>query len=95
MVSLGTASGQIEIFQISLDPACSKKKVCTRQSPSFFQLHCIMFHAKSLFKIHKFKLNDVHHSKITCFKWSQNAMKVISGDESGVVNCTEIDYESV
>lgn len=36
-----------------------------------------------------------HHSAVRSLGWSLNAMRLFSGDEDGVVICTEIDYVEV
>ena len=46
-------------------------------------------------QLHMFTVKDIHHSAITSIVWSQNAMKLFSGDEDGVVVCTEINYHEV
>ena len=38
---------------------------------------------------------DVHFAKVTCVEWSQNTLKLFSGDELGSVACTEMDYGQV
>lgn len=37
----------------------------------------------------------VHKHLIKCLAWSKNGMKLFSGDKSGVICLTEIDYQSV
>ena len=37
----------------------------------------------------------MHHSPIRALAWSQNAMKLYTGDEDGVVVCTELNYDDV
>ncbi|XP_064484105.1 tectonin beta-propeller repeat-containing protein 2-like isoform X2 [Ornithodoros turicata] len=41
----------------------------------------------------QYKIDQVHRNAVTCLCWSQNAMKVFSGDTRGLVACTHIDYE--
>ena len=47
------------------------------------------------FQLRQFIVSDMHHSSVTALVWSQNAMKLYTGDEDGVVVCTEINYEEV
>ncbi|XP_076314222.1 tectonin beta-propeller repeat-containing protein 2 isoform X2 [Tachypleus tridentatus] len=44
-------------------------------------------------KLEKFVIQDLHHHPVTNVEWSQNAMKLFSGDTTGQVVCTEIEYE--
>ena len=43
----------------------------------------------------KYEVQNIHRTKVKCMKWSQNAMKLYSGDDNGVINCTEFDYDKV
>uniref|UniRef100_A0A915JQG0 Tectonin beta-propeller repeat-containing protein 2 n=1 Tax=Romanomermis culicivorax TaxID=13658 RepID=A0A915JQG0_ROMCU len=38
-------------------------------------------------------LNDVHKSSITCVEWSDNGNKIFSGDSSGLVMLTVVDFD--
>ncbi|KAG8196371.1 hypothetical protein JTE90_009588 [Oedothorax gibbosus] len=40
----------------------------------------------------KFIVEGLHSSSITALEWSKNGMQFFSGDESGLVVCTEIDH---
>ena len=40
-------------------------------------------------------VSDVHFSQITCVEWSQNTLKLFSGDQDGCVACSEMDYAEV
>ncbi|KAG1707003.1 Tectonin beta-propeller repeat-containing protein 2 [Nymphon striatum] len=42
----------------------------------------------------KYHVQKLHKHQITCLKWSQNAMKLYSGDSSGLVTCTNIFYDN-
>ena len=46
-------------------------------------------------QIQAYIVEDKHKAVITCLEWSQNAMKLFSGDKAGCVVCTELDYTSV
>lgn len=41
----------------------------------------------------RYVIDQVHHTPVTCLCWSQNAMKMFSGDSRGLIVCTHIDYE--
>ncbi|GIX80938.1 hypothetical protein CEXT_335032 [Caerostris extrusa] len=43
-------------------------------------------------EIEKFTVEGLHNSPITALEWVKNGIKFFSGDESGVVVCTEIDH---
>ncbi|GIY79553.1 hypothetical protein CDAR_482752 [Caerostris darwini] len=43
-------------------------------------------------EIEKFTVDGLHNSPITALEWVKNGIKFFSGDESGVVVCTEIDH---
>ena len=40
-------------------------------------------------------VSDVHFCQITCVEWSQNTLKLFSGDQDGCVACSEMDYAEV
>ncbi len=42
-----------------------------------------------------FSVVGVHYSKVNCVEWSQNTLKLFSGDVDGIVACTEMDYTAV
>ena len=40
-------------------------------------------------------VRGVHFSQIKCVEWSQNTLKLFSGDKDGYVACSEMDYGKV
>lgn len=49
----------------------------------------ISLHKKQL---QKFEVRSVHRHYIACVEWSTNGMKLFSGDKTGHVVCTEVDF---
>ena len=49
----------------------------------------------ALFQMQLYCVSDVHFSRITCVEWSQNTLKLFSGDQEGCVACSEMDYGQV
>ncbi|KAK7481188.1 hypothetical protein BaRGS_00027621 [Batillaria attramentaria] len=49
----------------------------------------ISLHKKQL---QKFEVKSVHRHYVTCVEWSTNGMKLYSGDKTGHVVCTEVDF---
>lgn len=43
----------------------------------------------------RYSVKDLHKVPVKCLEWSKNGMKLFSGDKSGVIVCTEIDYTKV
>ncbi|XP_067682961.1 tectonin beta-propeller repeat-containing protein 2-like [Haliotis asinina] len=43
-------------------------------------------------QLQKFHVKDMHRSYLTCVEWSTNGMKLFSGDKSGTVVTTEVDF---
>ncbi|GFS40087.1 hypothetical protein NPIL_576442 [Nephila pilipes] len=43
-------------------------------------------------ELEKFSVEGLHNAPITSLEWIKNGIKFFSGDESGVVVCTEIDH---
>lgn len=43
-------------------------------------------------ELEKFTVEGLHECSITALEWAKNGMKFFSGDESGMVVCTEIDH---
>nr|KAG5695187.1 hypothetical protein BaRGS_018309 [Batillaria attramentaria] len=43
-------------------------------------------------ELQKFEVKSVHRHYVTCVEWSTNGMKLYSGDKTGHVVCTEVDF---
>ncbi|XP_071079116.1 tectonin beta-propeller repeat-containing protein 2-like [Haliotis cracherodii] len=43
-------------------------------------------------QLQKFHVKDMHRSYLTCVEWSTNGMRLFSGDKSGTVVTTEVDF---
>lgn len=43
-------------------------------------------------QLQKFEVKTVHRHYISCVEWSTNGMKLFSGDKTGHVVCTEVDF---
>ncbi|GAB6021574.1 Tectonin beta-propeller repeat containing 2, variant 3 [Chamberlinius hualienensis] len=43
-------------------------------------------------QMERYLIPDVHKKAISCLEWNQNGVKLFSGDESGIVAFTEMDY---
>lgn len=43
----------------------------------------------------RYSVKGLHKVPVKCLEWSKNGMKLFSGDKSGVIVCTEIDYTKV
>jgi WD40 repeat protein len=48
-----------------------------------------------LFQIQRFRVAELHRCMITSLTWSNNGMKLFSGDAAGTVALTDIDFEMV
>ena len=48
-----------------------------------------------MFQMQMYCVSDVHFCQITCVEWSQNTLKLFSGDQDGCVACSEMDYAEV
>lgn len=79
MVAAGTSDGTVSVFQI---PKVVPESVPDQLKPKNKQ-------------IERFTINDLHKSPVTNIEWSQNGMKLFSGDKRGVVVFTEIDFAMV
>lgn len=79
MVAAGTNQGIVTVFQI---PKQVPKAVPNALKPKNKQ-------------IERFTINGLHNAPITNIEWSQNGMKLFSGDKNGVVVLTEIDFAMV
>ena len=42
-----------------------------------------------------YTIEGLHHAPLTCLEWSMNGMKLFTGDDDGVVVCTDVDYSVV
>eukprot|EP00105_Crassostrea_gigas_P024495 XP_011444749.1 PREDICTED: tectonin beta-propeller repeat-containing protein 2 isoform X2 [Crassostrea gigas] len=42
-------------------------------------------------KLQEFVVQGLHKARVTCSKWSLNGMKLFTGDDQGLVVCTEFD----
>ncbi|XP_055528146.1 WD repeat-containing protein CG11141 [Wyeomyia smithii] len=78
MVAAGCRQGWINIFQV---PKEAPPDVCAE----------LLLKSKPT---ERYTIRGIHHSAITSFVWSKNGMKLFSGDGSGMVVLTEINYQS-
>lgn len=79
MVAAGSDQGTITVFQIPKKPPDSLPDELKPKNKS----------------VERFTINGLHLSRITEIEWSQNGMKLFSGDKNGVVVLTEIDFYMV
>lgn len=79
MVAAGTDQGTITVFQIPKQPPDS---VPDSLKPKNKQ-------------VERFTIDGLHAVPITAIEWSQNGMKLFSGDRNGVVVLTEMDFYMV
>lgn len=79
MVACGNADGNVSIFQIP--------KVYPDTLPDSFK-------PKNK-QVERYTVSDLHKSAITALEWSKNGMKLFSGDKTGAVVLTEIDFYMV
>lgn len=79
MVAAGTSQGTVTVFQI---PKLVPESIPDQFKPKKRQ-------------IERFSINGLHYSPVTNIEWSQNGMKLFSGDKNGVVVLTEIDFSLV
>lgn len=42
-------------------------------------------------QLQEFVVQGLHKARVTCSKWSLNGMKLFTGDDQGLVVCTEFD----
>jgi hypothetical protein len=45
--------------------------------------------------VERYTISGLHTSPVTAIEWSMNGMKMFSGDKSGLVVLTEIDFYMV
>ena len=79
MVAAGSNQGTITVFQIPKKPPDSLPDELKPKNKS----------------VERFTIDGLHLSRITEIEWSQNGMKLFSGDKNGVVVLTEIDFYMV
>ncbi|KPI94534.1 WD repeat-containing protein CG11141 [Papilio xuthus] len=77
MVGAGNAAGQVTVFQI---PKEHPENIPDTLKPKVEP------------KVERYTIGDLHKSKITSIEWSKNGMRLFSGDKSGVIIMTEIDF---
>ncbi|XP_055594670.1 WD repeat-containing protein CG11141 [Uranotaenia lowii] len=77
MVAAGCRQGTINIFQI---PKEAPPDVCVE----------LLLRSKPT---ERYTVRGIHRSKVTDLIWSKNGMKLCSGDDSGLVVLTEINYQ--
>lgn len=78
MVAAGCRQGSVNIFQI---PKEAPPDVCAE----------LLLKSKPT---ERYTVRNIHRSEITDLVWSKNGMKLFSGDSSGAVALTEINYQS-
>lgn len=79
MVAGGTNRGNITIFQIHRPLEPTLKTTAKEKNK----------------QIERFTINGLHTGAVTNIEWSQNGMKLFSGDKNGLVVLTEIDFYMV
>lgn len=79
MVACGNKIGNVSIFQI---PKSHPESLPENLKPKGKQ-------------IEKYIVTGLHETPITALEWSKNGMKLFSGDKSGRVVLTEIDFYMV
>lgn len=57
--------------------------------------HYSLIHDCHLFQVERYTISGLHTSPVTAIEWSMNGMKMFSGDKSGLVVLTEIDFYMV
>jgi len=78
---------------------------CGGIPPPYFRVHaklcliCQQTYAYSplqpFFQVERYTISGLHTSPVTAIEWSMNGMKMFSGDKSGLVVLTEIDFYMV
>ena len=86
MIAAGNGEGLIAIFQIPKILAEDVSHLPTGASFGQFQ---------NSRKVQIYTVRDIHRGAITALNWSSNGMKLFSGDASGIVAETQIDFCSV
>ncbi|CAL8111418.1 unnamed protein product [Orchesella dallaii] len=84
MVAAGNQAGIVTIFQIPRDPSQDNKT----STPSDF-------YNRKTKKSQRFLIQELHKGAVTALEWSRNGMKLFSGDQTGHVVVTDIDYDLV
>ena len=56
---------------------------------------CKLEQKQFCWQLQKFDVRSVHRHYITCVEWSTNGMKLFSGDKTGHVVATEVDFYQV
>lgn len=79
MVACGNKEGSISIFQI---PKSHPESLPESLRPKNKQ-------------IERYTVSELHNAPITALEWAKNGMKLFSGDKSGHVVLTEIDFYMV
>ncbi|ODM97592.1 Tectonin beta-propeller repeat-containing protein 2 [Orchesella cincta] len=84
MVAAGNQAGIVTIFQIPRDPSQDNKT----SAPSDF-------YDRKTKKSQRFLVQELHRGAVTALEWSRNGMKLFSGDQTGHIVLTDIDYDLV
>lgn len=79
MVACGSKDGSINIFQI---PKSHPDGIPESLKPKGKQ-------------VERYTVSDLHKLPISAIEWSKNGMKLFSGDKSGCIVLTEIDFYMV
>lgn len=79
MVAAGTDHGTVTVFQIPKAPPEGIPDILKPKNK----------------QVERFTINGLHGAPITTIEWSQNGMKLFSGDRNGLVVLTEIDFYMV
>lgn len=79
MVACGNTLGNISIFQI---PKSHPDSLPENLKPKNKQ-------------VERYTVTELHKAPISAIEWSKNGMKLFSGDKSGCVVLTEIDFYMV
>ncbi|CAH1122964.1 unnamed protein product [Ceutorhynchus assimilis] len=76
MVASGNQSGNISIFQIPKSHPDSLPDALKPQQK----------------QVERYTVTDLHKCPITALEWSKNGMKLFSGDKTGIIVLTELDF---
>ena len=57
--------------------------------------HYSLIYDCHFFQVERYTISGLHTSPVTAIEWSMNGMKMFSGDKSGLVVLTEIDFYMV
>ncbi|KAJ1519907.1 hypothetical protein ONE63_004145 [Megalurothrips usitatus] len=77
MIAAGTSNGIVTVFLV---PKASPDNI-----PELFKTN-------SKKQVERYTVADLHSAPISAVEWSQNGMKLFSGDQKGTVVLTEIDF---